>query len=193
MYYRVRNWCEDEVVYKYTDQVVLDPAWQAPECVSGVHTTRDFTVLEGDNPNHSCRAYRVTNQSIPNNAETVVQFDAVDWDVFGEMDIVTNKGRFTAKYPGCYSVRSIVSFASSSDQSRYCNIDKNGALEIPGGKFESPDAPEVGAAVCTAAGDVYLDGVADYIEIPTFQKSGGALNAFGGRTKTMVMIRFLHG
>lgn len=32
-------------MFKYTSQSTLDDSWQAPECVSGVHTTRDFIVV----------------------------------------------------------------------------------------------------------------------------------------------------
>ncbi len=188
MFYKVRNWCEDEVVYKYTDQVVLDSGWQAPECVSGTHTTRDFIVLKSNNPCHGSRAYRTANQSIPNNSETIIQYDAVDYDHNSEMDIVTNKGRFTPTQAGVYFVSAVVHFASSSDMQRYCNINKNGSKEWQGAREESPDDPDAGLGICTVTGLVEMNGTTDYIEIVAYQQSGGSLNALGTRILTTVAI-----
>lgn len=127
----------------------------------------------------SCRAYRASAGSISNASWTVVGLDGESWDSHSMHDPATNNSRITAPVTGLYHISAGLIYASNGTNYRYIDVCKNAA-----GVFDS--AKRLGFDVRLGSNDTspqvsyYASLTAgDYIEMFTFQNSGGilALNA----------------
>lgn len=181
--YKVRNYCEDEVVFKYTTQDVLDSSWKAAGCEA--HTVRDFTVL-AEVLGHSVRAYEGTKTSMSNSSWTQVTFDTEDWDVDNEFDVTTNMGRYTPTVAGKYLVRATVSFAANATGVRSLRITKNGISHGEG--IQILASTGVVATRCLAVDTLDMNGSTDYIEVEGYQNSGDSLDTIASSSTTFISI-----
>lgn len=114
-------------------------------------------------------------QSIANNSDVAINFDTESVDSAGGHSTVTNTSRYTAVYAGWYVVGGGISYSGNATGVRLTNWGVNGStLAGTGTSF-------VGS---TAASNrlparwhrIFLN-VGDYIQLFSFQNSGGALNS----------------
>lgn len=121
----------------------------------------------------TCRVYRTTDQSIPNNTQTAITFDAERHDTDGLHSTVSNTGRVTITTAGVYQLTGSAHFAGNATGYRELAIRLNGATLITRARELSPTAA-VGAALNVST--AYNLGAGDYVEMTVHQTSGGALN-----------------
>lgn len=114
----------------------------------------------------ACSATLSGVQSIPNNTVTRIAFDTKSYDNLSELDIVTNKGRYTATNAGIYDIRATTEWVSAPTAATI-GIYKNGSTTYTFFNNTAQSASVSGVIKLVAT---------DYIEIAVFQNSGGAIN-----------------
>ena len=150
-----------------------------PIVQSGATVKTPVSAFMGYGPTFS--AYRgASSQSISNATYTKVQINTEEWDTASCFDPTTNF-RFTPTLAGYYQVSGNVNYDPAATGKFFCIIYKNGTA-IKGGT----GVPFVATQYLTAAVSalVYLDGSTDYIELYTYQSSGGALTLYDSQTFT---------
>lgn len=119
------------------------------------------------------RMFRSTNQSIPNNTDTVITFDTLRWDVGGYTNIGTHPTRFTAPQTGYYSIGGSIAFPVGDFYSQIVvllNSDLvNGQLcgsttSVPGGNNN------------LTINTVWKLNAGDFVELDVVQASGAPAN-----------------
>jgi len=123
-------------------------------------------------------AYQSVAQSISVSTFTKVMFQVKEFDTNNNFDNVTNY-RFQPTVAGYYQVSSAITYSSSATSSWIISIFKNGnefKRGITEGTVSNPSIT-VGALI-------YLNGTTDYIELYTYQTSGGSVNLFGSQVLT---------
>lgn len=134
--------------------------------------------LAGDaasgNPKPMCRVYNSASISTATATFTALTFDSERYDVGGCHSTSSNTGRLTVPTGGggVYQLWGIAKFATNGTGIRIARIRLNGATyigaaEVPG---SSTDATTVNVS-CQ-----YKLAAADYVELVTYQSSGGLLN-----------------
>jgi hypothetical protein len=117
------------------------------------------------------RAFRDgTNQSIPNNSWTKVEFNTEDYDSLGEYDSVTNY-RFTAQNAGYYFIGTVLAFATNTTGMRKAAIKKNASYAQ-----EVSQLPVAGERAMVNGATILYLAAGDYVEIEAFQDSGASLD-----------------
>jgi len=134
--------------------------------------TDDFKLYDSgilDLPKQSgCRVYLNTTQTIPNTTTTKVEFDAEHYDTQNEFDPTTNH-RFTATKAGKYLVTANLEYVNVTVDTRYhIEIHKNGS-NVCSRIIQASVGQNLGVTL-SAVIDL---GANDYIEIYTYQTSGG--------------------
>ena len=132
-----------------------------------------------------CKAYRNTSvQVISNGALTKVELNAESYDTQSEFDITTNY-RFTTKIAGKYLVIGQVQYEGTiADKLQNAYIYKNGASVAFG-----IDTPNInGSQITTRAIDIIELAIDDYLELWTYQDSGGDLNVRYNQDRTYLSI-----
>ena len=118
--------------------------------------------------------YQTAAQLITNNTLTAITLNAELVDSDGGHSPTTNTSRYTCQVAGWYAAAGVVSFASNGTGSRMAAILRNG-LYWTGASAQGPPANAGVTSLATNACLVQLN-VNDYIELFTFQNSGGSLN-----------------
>lgn len=113
-------------------------------------------------------------QSIPNNTHTALTFGAESFDTSGMHSTSVNTSRATAVYPGYYALAGGTSFAGNVTGVRGTYWSVN-ATPVDGSNALGP-AVSAAAVQFPARGDMVFLNVGDYVELFTYQNSGGALN-----------------
>jgi hypothetical protein len=131
----------------------------------------------------SVKVTRATTQSIPNNADTVLTWDAELWDADNLHDLITNPSRLVCARAGKYLITGCLAMAANATGYREASVRVNGAVvdfnDSPGNaSFNS-------GTVVTSVVDL---AVGDYVEMSAYQNSGGALNATIGSHFSMTYI-----
>jgi hypothetical protein len=139
------------------------------------------------NTTAKARAFRNTSvQSINSATFTKVQLNGESYDPGNNFDSVTNF-RFVAPVTGYYMVTGAVGYATSTDVKRYiASIYVNGSEVAEGGMQASTSA-----TLEPAVSDIILLTATDYVELYTFQESGGAQNINNGTQYTYLSIHLL--
>lgn len=124
----------------------------------------------------TAKAYRRSNQSVPNNAITSVVFVTEEWDTDGMIDLVANSGRITVVTPGIYMVMARIVFAGNGTGYRTIHLVRYNAAGVAQNDIEfRQDSP--GTVAGTVGGAFMFQCIAtDYFRVEVFQNSGGALN-----------------
>lgn len=120
----------------------------------------------------SARVYRTTPQSIPQNVNTAISFDAERNDLPGWHD-PANPTRLTAAVSGTFLVGCCVEWAASGlAGGRYTSIKFGGTLNLAsqGGGLGGSES-----IVHQVNTQVYMN-AGEYVEIVVFQSTGGPLN-----------------
>lgn len=112
--------------------------------------------------------YRHAAWTTPNNSSTIVAFDTKDYDTGSNVDIVTNKGRFTAPIAGFYRFDTTVSAGASTRL--LIDLEKNGV--------EFKRLYDTGSTAVTAptggGGDTLQLAANDYVEVGIFTSANVA-------------------
>lgn len=106
--------------------------------------------------------YRNTALTSGNNVAQLVPFDTKNFDSGANVDVVTNKGRFTAPVAGYYFFTSRVAVVSGSPTFAQMTIYKNGVAEKQG--VQENGASGITIFACGVSGFLEL-AAGDYIEI----------------------------
>jgi hypothetical protein len=127
-----------------------------------------------------CILYNTSNYTISNATDTILTFNTEILDTDGFHSTVTNTGRITipAGKAGKYYVFAWGSYANNTTGYRQLEILVNGRTGTPSrvGNDSASSANNMGLNPVGAA--VLTDG--DYIEVNTYQNSGGSLTFYGG-------------
>jgi len=99
----------------------------------------------------------------------IVEFNSVQIDSFGELDTVTNKGRFTPSREGWYKVTSMINWDAGVDLAvGFLYILKNGSTNsIYRDVFNGTNVRSM-----VISDIVNLNGIGDYLEIAVFHQTG---------------------
>lgn len=123
-----------------------------------------------------------TPQSIPNGVYTAVALDANDVDTYSGHSTVTNNTRYVVQQPGNYLCVGHANWASGTGQ-KAVQFKANGATFYPNSEASLGSAsggfggPIAVAMISMVAGD--------YLELFSFQQSGGAVN-LGSASLSMI-------
>jgi hypothetical protein len=146
----------------------------AAQTFTGVQTFNG-NIINGSATAPTFSAYRGTSsQSISNATYTKVQINTEEWDTANCFDSTTNY-RFTPTVAGYYQVSGNVTYDPAAAGKFFCTIYKNGT-DFKSGSAVPFVATQYLAAAVSAL--VYLNGTTDYIELYTYQSSGGALTMY---------------
>lgn len=131
------------------------------------------TALQAGPSSHYASLRQTVAQSIPHNTVTAITFGIADFDRLTGWSSGT-PSRYTAQAAGWYEATGGVAYASNATGARAVHITKNGSgtpLNGSGTYLTSTASP----VVATRPTPVQLI-VGDYLQLTTFQSSGGALN-----------------
>ncbi|PJN22427.1 hypothetical protein [Kitasatospora sp. CB02891] len=132
-----------------------------------------------------------TVQSVPNSTWTALALDTTQTDLYGGHSNTTNSSRYTAQVTGWYTVCGTAAYVPNSTGFRTARIQVNGAA-IPGAETYGPNNGTAESVIVTPTRDVYLT-ANDYVEVASWQNSGGALNtSVGGETRCALFVRYSH-
>lgn len=130
------------------------------------------------------RIYRgSTDQSLPNNTLTAIQFNAEEADPWDGHSNSSNASRWTcpAALAGVWRIYGQVEFDASATGARRLELHKNGTAAIVKPTFVATS----GVSVASIRGTVSLV-AGDYVELKALQSSGGALDADLGASLTFL-------
>lgn len=130
---------------------------------------------------HGCRVYSssATIATLTTATDTVLSFNAEDYDSDSFHDTVTNPSRITIPAgvgAGTYRLFASVSFANNGTGRRRVHFRKNGTTDIGG--YGSAGSASGGPLFIAAYTEVVLAS-GDYIEVMAYQDSGGNLAVNG--------------
>lgn len=134
--------------------------------------------------------YQSAGQSVANNANTALSFDATVWDSYGGHSNTTNNTRYTAQVAGTYGVLCHAAWPQNSTGARQLEPFKNGTAYTSGSQL--PATQSTNWTVHETYTQMYL-AVGDYVEAWVVQMSGGALTANSGATpyQTYMQVEWL--
>lgn len=142
---------------------------------SGVVAQGDLAAnVVGNGPAFS--AYASVATSLNSGTYTKVAFQTEEFDTNNSYDSATNS-RFQPNVPGYYQINAAVGHAPASGN-EVTALYKNGAIYKKGAQILTTSPNGVASLVVNCL--VYLNGSSDYVEIYTFQNTGGALNTATG-------------
>jgi len=146
--------------------------WTDGYYLKGAGVNQDPNQIMG---NLSCKARKSITQSIPNITWTTVTLDTEDWDLANMHDNVTNNSRITAPADGVYLASAVLTFAPNSTGTRIIYFARNGS------RVEGYQIPALSGGNYTSIfyANVYWLNALDYLEVQTYQDSGGSLNLPG--------------
>lgn len=143
------------------------------------------------------RAHRTTNQSISNNAQTIVGFPSEaspnGYDTTGYHDTSTNPGRMTTSIAGYYRFVANIYFAGNSNGIRTIQIRRNGTTIVGYCSWEPEGASNIQIHQCV--GEWQEQTPSAYYEVYVYQNSGAALDVVAdsstGHSTTWFAIQYL--
>lgn len=118
------------------------------------------------------RAYRSTNQTIPNNTATSLLLTAERWDSDGEHSTSSNTSRFTIVTAGVYVMTTHIAWDNNGTGTRLVNFQLNGATDIGASRLPGLATANQQMSVAT----VFYFSAGDYVEVVVKQDSGGNLD-----------------
>ncbi|MCZ7593713.1 MAG: hypothetical protein M5U16_01455 [Hyphomicrobium sp.] len=139
------------------------------------------TVSGGGGTEISASINRSTAQSIPNSAWTVVNWTTEAFDNGAMADLGTQASRLTipAGQGGRYVVSAQVGYAANATNGRWVQLYKNGA-GVSHSYCNTPASASLGGAQSVSCSWIVDVAAADYLELRTYQNSGGALDVQSG-------------
>lgn len=144
-----------------------------------------------------CSAWPTTALSVPNNAYTVVPFDAEVYDDVqaGDTpshDLTTNNSRLVFRTAGKYEIAGQGQLFSNATGYRAAQVRLNAAGNPAAGTLVTVNQTGAVSGVGTSVGLTPVEiavTVGDYIELFLIQTSGGALNTIPGSGVTFLRMK----
>lgn len=132
--------------------------------------------------------YASALQAISTSTTTNITFDTESIDTNSFHSTVTNTTRFTipAGLGGKYRVSGSVRFNPNGVGRRLATIRENG---VGGVAYEG--TPGASSFITLPIEGIFTLAATDYVELETFQSSGGTLNTLGGSDNTYFEIEYL--
>ena len=167
--------------------------------VSGTTNYEALVTADDDVPNKkyvddggpSFRVYRSSTQSIGNDANVKIEFNAEDWDSDADFDSTTNY-RFTPSRAGKYTLVAGTEIINLADTARmYMMIYKNGAVEAQG-PVSTNGTGSSNTIRAQVSAVVDMNGSTDYVEVFVYHGHGSAKDITGVRTDTFFSGSWLH-
>lgn len=125
----------------------------------------------------SAKACFTSDQSIPDNTNTVIDWNSEQFDTDDIHDNITNNSRLTCKTAGRYIVQGQISWGASATGRKEIFIRLNGATDVAHYKEridDGTDTSETSWMQVHALLDLQLN---DYVELLVFQNSGSPVDA----------------
>ena len=144
--------------------------WRTDKTDTEIYTGSTW-VLGGLNPPYA-QIGRSTDQSIPNSTLTAVLWTTEVSDSHAGHSTVTNTSRYTATVAGLYEVSCSLPWDPNATGVREMFFRINNTTSYAGDRSQASTV----ATIMTAASRLLRLAVNDYVEIVTWQNSGGALN-----------------
>jgi hypothetical protein len=119
--------------------------------------------------------YRNAAQNIGNGAFVVLACDTKIYDTGSNVDIVTNKGRFTAPVAGFYHFNALVQAVLNGTGIMGISLFKNGSRAIDGGYLDNTALTNSVANSVFLSADLQL-AANDYVEAQIFGSSAYAIS-----------------
>lgn len=131
---------------------------------------------------------RATNQTIPNNSATIVTWNGEMLDNAATHSVSTNTSRIVAPVAGWYEIHVMVGWAANGTGERSISILVNGT----GTSIAADDRISAAALFGTTQTAMAINHMAanDYIEVSSYQNSGGGLDIIGAGSGFMSMVYF---
>jgi len=132
----------------------------------------------------SCRAYRLTNQTIPFSTPTPILFDAETFDTDSMHSLVTNTSRLTIQTAGRYLFPYCIYYAQPAPPTaggrRLAQIRRNGGAAI-----DTAENVGINAFQAFAGTADYVCAVGDYFELIAYHEAGSGvtIDSLGTYTK----------
>lgn len=120
------------------------------------------------------RINRTTDQAIPSNTVTVIDFDNTRWDTHNLADLGTNRFTITAQTAGFYNIFAHVEWEANLQGARLLSIRLNGTTTIASTQVDEADSSSV--TVRQTVSTVYQLAAGDFLELVVFHSAGGALD-----------------
>ena len=136
-------------------------------------------------------AYKsATTQSINNATDTIVTYDAEEFDTDGFHSGSVNTGRMTipSGKAGKYLLIANTIFAANATGARSTNFMKNGTSA---GAFQQLVSAGSSTSTIFSMSAIVDLAVGDYVEVNAYQNSGGALNINNNQSGTRFAIQYL--
>jgi hypothetical protein len=123
-----------------------------------------------------CRLYMSTNQTISNNTQTALTYQAESFDTNGFHSTSTNTSRITipSGYTGYYLVQTQAVFVANGTGARFSKVYKNGTTDVSTGRRVSNLSSTTETSL--VGSDILYLTAGDYIEHFVLQTSGGNLS-----------------
>ena len=138
-----------------------------------------------------CSVYKVTtNQSIANDTDTTISFNAEEFDTDAFHDNSTNNSRITipAGKSGKYLIIAAINFAASATGTRAFKVIKNGSTQLLDNHQQAPTPTLTYRGSMTGIAALVAT---DYIEVQASQLSGGNLDVRAGQVDTRFAAIYL--
>jgi hypothetical protein len=141
------------------------------------------------------RLRREATQSIPDaGAGTFIQWDVLDLDVFGAVNIAATPTDILLPVPGWYNLSGRGVFTTNAVSRRGYFINLNGTTAAPGTVGgQSLQAPAAGSAQISGQGLAYLNGSTDFFGARVIQNSGAPLTISGTDGGSVIEAIYLGG
>lgn len=120
--------------------------------------------------------YRNSAQNGGSGSPALIQFDTKTYDTGSNVDVATNKGRFTVPITGYYSLSSWITLTAASSDGYSISLYKNGSLFRQGNQGFYSGSTTTGIGV--TANPALTAG--DYIEV--YVRNGGGAISVGSST-----------
>lgn len=129
--------------------------------------------------------YQSVGQNINNTTWTKVTLDTVSFDPNTVTDVSVNH-RITPAVTGYYNVTINGCYNGNGTGGRFVAVYKNGAV-VPGYTAGIPGVAATNGLTFGNAFPVQINNITDYIELWTWQNSGGALSTYSDPVNTCVL------
>ncbi len=137
----------------------------------------------------AARFTKTNNQSIPDNTNTLIDYETVDYDTHGAFNLSTD--RYTAPVSGYYAVAVSTEYAANATGQRATQLYKNGSIFCEIGAHATVSATFTSRVFGNTT--LYLN-AGDYLEFYAYQSSGGNLTlCVSGDDYTYVSINRISG
>jgi len=133
--------------------------------------------------------YQSTGQSLPNGANTVVNYQTKEFDT--DYAFNTSTGVFQPKVAGIYQVNACIGSAAFSAAEAYIAIFKNSVLYKRGVDLNGTGVMNQFNTLVSSL--VALNGGSDYIDIRIYQNTGASINANANINTTYFNAAWIRG